>query len=372
MKVCQALADTGHQLTVWLPGESGKGWDGSGEQDAEHPEHASAEWTQLSQHYGIRGGFELRRLRRRRALRGYDFCWQAVRSAQREGADLLYVWPYQAAAIGSLLGAPTLLELHDRPSGLTGPLLLRLFLVGSGKRRVLYTTEGLRESLSASVRRRLVPPFGLRAPNGVELARFEGLPDPLEARAMLGLQEQFTAGYAGQLYQGRGLELMFQLAQRMPDVRFLWVGGEPGAVERWRERAAAEALANLDIRGFVPNADLPRWLAACEALLMPYQHRIAVSSGGDTAESASPMKVFEYLAAGRAILSSDVPVLWEILNPANAVKLPADDADAWEQALRELVADTGRRTELGRQARNDAGQYSWTERARRALEGIEA
>ncbi len=353
MKVCQSLVDLGHSVELWLPGQ------------AERPG-----WDELAGHYGIQGGFPIRSLPCRPALRGYDFSWRAVRSAQRSGAELLYVWPYQAAAFGSLLGVPTLLELHDRPSGAMGPLLFRLFLLGRGKRRVLYTTEGLRDSLPGWGRDRLQPPFGVRAPNGVELQRFTDLPAPAEARRALSLQDGFTVGYAGQLYPGRGLELLLDLARRMPEIRFMWIGGETEAVEHWRIRASAEDLINLDIRGFVSNAELPKWLAACDVLTMPYQRRISVSSGGDTAASASPMKVFEYLAAGRAILSSDLPVLREVLTERNAILLEPEDVPAWEQALRSLIQDSARQRALAIQARADAAQYSWVRRAERALEGF--
>lgn len=355
MKVCQALSDLGHELVLWVP-----------EVDA------GADWDMLASHYGVRGGFEIRRLPRRRALRGYGFSWSAVRAARRWEAGLLYVWPYQAAALGSLLGHPTLLELHDRPSGAMGPLLLRLFLRGRGARRVLYTSYGLRNSLPGSIRERLQPTFARRGPNGVELERFADLPEPQTARRALGVPERFTAGYAGHLYPGRGLELMLELASRVSEANFLWIGGEPEAVERWRRRADQQGVSNLELRGFVPNAELPRWLAACEVLLMPYQRRIAVSSGGDTAASASPMKAFEYLAAGRAILSSDLPVLREVLDERCALLLPPDDTAAWERALRALIADPEERLTLAERARKEAEQYSWKRRARRALEGLVA
>jgi glycosyltransferase involved in cell wall biosynthesis len=103
---------------------------------------------------------------------------------------------------------------------------------------------------------------------------------------------------------------------------------------------------------------------------MPYQKSISVSSGGDTAQFASPMKVFEYLATGRAILSSDLPVLREVLSEKNAVLLPAEDTDAWERALRELVEDPERRELLAQQGREDASRYTWTERAKKSLDNL--
>jgi glycosyltransferase involved in cell wall biosynthesis len=152
---------------------------------------------------------------------------------------------------------------------------------------------------------------------------------------------------------------------------FIWAGGEPKAVSAWAARIERERLSNLRLLGFVPQKELPLIHAASDVLLMPYERTIAVSSGGDTAAFASPMKAFEYLAAGRAILSSDLPVLHEVLNEGNAVLLDPESIDAWETALRRLVDDPSLRARLGQTARRDAARYSWLERTRRALEGIE-
>jgi glycosyltransferase involved in cell wall biosynthesis len=64
-------------------------------------------------------------------------------------------------------------------------------------------------------------------------------------------------------------------------------------------------------------------------------------------------------------------VLKEILNETNAQLLPPEEPEAWREALLRLRNDPERRARLGQQARQDAQRYSWTERARRALEGLE-
>jgi glycosyltransferase involved in cell wall biosynthesis len=168
------------------------------------------------------------------------------------------------------------------------------------------------------------------------------------------------------------MALMLDLARRNPEIGFLWAGGNLESVEKWKARAAAKGIANVEILGFVPNEKLPLVQAACEVLLMPYEQVIAVSSGGDTAATASPMKVFEYLASGRAILSSDLPVIREVLSQQNAILLPPDAADEWSSALQQLAEDPDRRAALGRRARQDARNYTWNQRAERALGGFPA
>ena len=165
--------------------------------------------------------------------------------------------------------------------------------------------------------------------------------------------------------------MIIEIAAQLPDVHFLLVGGEPNDVERTRTAAHSRELENLTLTGFIPNADLPRYQAACDMLLMPYQRQVSASSGGDIARYLSPMKLFEYLACGRAILSSDLPVLQEVLNQQNAVLLPADDPVAWVAAIRELQANPERRAALAAQAQMDAQQYTWEARASKILELID-
>jgi glycosyltransferase involved in cell wall biosynthesis len=97
---------------------------------------------------------------------------------------------------------------------------------------------------------------------------------------------------------------------------------------------------------------------------------IAGSSGGNSADICSPMKMFEYMASGRAILTSDLPVIHEVLDDKSAVFCPPDDTHAWSLALEKLLSDDEYRYAIGQNALRAAQGYSWIERARRSLEGF--
>ena len=112
---------------------------------------------------------------------------------------------------------------------------------------------------------------------------------------------------------------------------------------------------------------MPLYQAAGDVLLMPYERAISGSSGGNSAEICSPMKMFDYLACGRPILASDLPVFHEVLNERNAVFCPPQDSVAWRKALELLLKDADRRQRLGKQAKADAARYTWRSRAERAL-----
>jgi glycosyltransferase involved in cell wall biosynthesis len=258
-----------------------------------------------------------------------------------------------------------MLEMHDYPTGRFGPLWYRLFLSLPGRKRLLPITDALRRALKG----KYGPLRGgdtVIAPDGVDLERYASLPDPAPARRALGLPEGPTVLCTGHLYAGRGADLFLALAEKFPEASFVWVGGRPADVEAWKTRAAH--LANVTFTGFVPNERIPLYQAAGDVLLMPYGRAVATSSGGNTAEVCSPMKMFEYMAAGRAILTSNLPVLREVLDDGMAVFCPPEDAAAWADALGGLLRDSKRRQVLGQRARVAVQGYSWTERAKLVLQ----
>jgi glycosyltransferase involved in cell wall biosynthesis len=351
MKTCQALAQMGHSVTVFVPGPP-----------SDQP------WEALAALYGLQTPFEIRWLPTpSRRL----FTWQAVRRARALAPDLLYVWMPQSAVFGLLVGLRVIFEVHIQPSGLMGPTWHRLFARLRGRKRLVCITQAMQKVLEHDYGMAMAPDEVVVAPNGVDLERFASLPGPPAARRQLGLPQAPTVACTGHLYAGRGVELFLALAKGTPRAHFLWVGGRAGDVNKWQSRAHAQELHNVTFTGFVPNRDLPLYQAAADVLLMPYGRSISGSSGSsDSAAIASPMKMFEYMAAGRAILTSDLPVIHEVLNGKSAVFCPPEALEAWQLALDGLLADPVRRAALAERARHVVQKYTWLERARRIMNGF--
>ena len=343
MKVCQAFIQLGHTVSLLVPGN----------------QPTTVSHQQLQSQYGLQVSFPIEWLpvRKRRF-----FPWKAAWRAKRSGADLLYAWPLQAAALGLLAGMPSMMELHDLPSGTFGQLWLGFFLRFPGKKRLLPITEALRSRLHLPLKQTVI------APDGVDIERYSALPDAQSARLQLNLPDATTVLCTGHLYAGRGAHLFLKLAAEFPQTSFVWVGGRPADVQTWKARASS--LNNVLFTGFLPNERMPIYQSAADVLLMPYERTVTTSSGGNTAEICSPMKMFEYMASGRAILSSDLPVLREVLDETKAVFCPLEQTEAWKSALGGLLADPQRRQALAQNARAAVEQYSWVERAKLALNGF--
>ncbi len=353
MKVCDALTALGHELLLVAPAEAPR-----------------AAWPQLARHYGLTHPFEIQWRPSVPALKRFDFVWYAQSAARRFKPDLVYTWLPQSAAFALSWNFPTVLEMHADVAGHLGAWWLHRFWSTRGRKRMLVNTRALRTALERSTRKSFPDGEVQVAPNGVDFDRYMALPGAKEARQALGLPECPTAGFTGHFYQGRGMDLLFALAKMLPDVTFLWVGGTVSAVDEWRERLAAAGVTNVVLTGFVENSILPRYQAAADVLMMPYGRSVSASSGQDIAEVINPMKMFEYMAAARAILTADLPSIREVLDETCAVFCSPGDVDQWKMALQDLLRDAPRCRLLASNARHKVEQYSWTARAERALAGL--
>jgi glycosyltransferase involved in cell wall biosynthesis len=340
------LAQIGYQVTLLVPGFPNSSVD-------------------LKQHYGLHVDFPIEWLS---SSSRRKFTWDSVRRARALKADIVYSWFPQSATFALLGNIPAIFEIHIQPTGLFGPLWHRAFASSRGRKRLVSITGALVNMLERDFQMRFSREDVVIAPNGVDLERFASLPDPITARGQVGLREAPTVMCTGHLYAGRGADLFLALAKSLPQVRFVWVGGRPEDIAAWKRKVESD---NVVFTGFIPNQNLPLYQAAGDILLMPYSRSILGSSGlANSAAVASPMKMFEYMAAGRAIVSSDLPVIREILNETNAVFCKPDEVGDWRLVIESLLEDEHRRIGLGTQAQKDAQGYTWVARARRIMNGF--
>jgi glycosyltransferase involved in cell wall biosynthesis len=229
--------------------------------------------------------------------------------------------------------------------------------------RLIVISEPLRE-----IYRREYGLESFVAPDGVDMNRFRPPLTTAEARRELGLGDGPWVVYVGGLYAGRGLETLFDAVAGLP-VKLLIVGGhDESEVAQWRERAQAAGVTEVCFAGYQPPARVPPYLFAADILAMPYSANTKTPSGEDTTGWMSPLKLYEYLAAGRPIVGSDLPALRTVLQPEeNALLAPPDDKVGLRTAMQRLLADGDLAARLAANARQTAAAHSWVARARTLL-----
>ena len=356
MKVAQALIQLGHEVRMFAPKEA-----------------EPVNYQSLITHYGLQTAPPLDLIPSIRLFRRLDFVIRAQHAAEKFGADLIYTWLPQSAVFALRRRDPVVLEMHADVAG-NGAWWLKQFWQRPGRKLMTVTVSALRKALERSTSLQFEDQSLLVAPNGVELEKYAGLPSPVEARQRLNLKEGLTVGFTGHIYPGRGADLLFELAKQMPLVNFLWVGGTPDLVDFWRGKLTDAKMSNVTMTGFVKHEVIPLYQAAADVLLMPYSRSISASSGQDIAEVINPMKMFEYMASGRAIVSADLPSIREVLNEGNAVFVETGNWELvireWKAAIESLLAEEPRRAALGAQARRDVKEMSWVKREERIIKNF--
>jgi glycosyltransferase involved in cell wall biosynthesis len=186
---------------------------------------------------------------------------------------------------------------------------------------------------------------------------------PAHAPAALQSARPLVAAYAGHLYPWKGIDVFLRALALTPDVRGLIVGGHPGEADLTRVRALISDLglsARVTITGLLAPHDVAHALDDADVLVLPN----TPSTISD--RYTSPLKLFEYLTRGRAIVASDLPSIREVLtHEQTALLVPAGDATSLAAAIARLEGDPGLRARLGASAHAIAPDYSWARRAER-------
>lgn len=307
------------------------------------------------------------------------FAMAAIRAAHRWQPDAIYqryaAFNCTGAVLARLLRVPLVLEFNSsevwkgRHWGGTG----HLRLAGAAERlnlraadRVVVVSRVLRDDLVESG---VAPQKILVNPNGVDPIRFHPDVPSTAVRAEHDLPASCTVvGFAGTFGVWHGIPTLAAVlplvAQARPNVRFLMIGDGPlrslvdEAVERY---GLAGRVASA---GLVPHETMPAYLAACDVLVSPHGRQL---DGGEF--FGSPTKLYEYMAAGRAIVASDVGQIGDVLeDETSALLVPPEDVEALASAILRLVDDPALRARLGAAARGRAARdHTWRQNAERVL-----
>jgi glycosyltransferase involved in cell wall biosynthesis len=190
-----------------------------------------------------------------------------------------------------------------------------------------------------------------------------------EARHLTGLPlDRKLIVYTGHPARDKGIRLMVDIAEGVPDATVVVLGAAPSLPEsRWLSSEAARRGVSdrLILRPRVPPAAVAPYLYAADCLVVtPYARRQERHR-----RQMLPIKVFGYLAAGRAILAPRLSDIEEVLTDDRTARLydPENPADAMNAAAA-LIGNDSVRDRLGREAKATSTAYTWSARARRIVD----
>ena len=186
-------------------------------------------------------------------------------------------------------------------------------------------------------------------PNGVEY------PESIPAKDWSRARERIV--YAGSFFGWKGVDDLVDAARALPGFRMRLIGGREERIAELRARAGS-AGATLDFAGHIPHGNVASELASACIAVLPNR------ADPDSAFT-SPIKLFEYMAAGCAVVASDLPSLREVLNQDDAVWTAPGDPAGLASAIRNLAEDPERARRMAARLREKARSYTWAARGER-------
>lgn len=290
---------------------------------------------------------------------GYFFELPRLFARDKVGSnDVIYSRCYLAAGFFSTIRQllprtrrPILLfEAHDLPTGVRANVL-------KGTDGVVAITEALKQDL--------VTKLGidhekiLVAPDGVPESWTQKYTSRREARGELGLDLEpphviYTGSLGREVYADT-LEILVEIARALEGEAQVIQVGTPPILKHRPNRLPR----NLHFLGLHPLESIRIFQAAADVLVVPY------SSKKRYVKYMSPLKLFEYMAAGRPIVAFDLSVLREVLtDEVNAILIRPDDPLAMADGIRLVLADGELGLSIANEARQQAKAYTWEKRAK--------
>ena len=248
------------------------------------------------------------------------------------------LWPAIFTELGVLTSRPVI------------SLLERLELAAyAAADEIVVVSEGFRANL---ISRGVAPGKIHTIRNGTSPGRFDPAtrPDPAVRAALGASPSDCLVLYLGTHGISQALPGIADAAARLAahPLHFAFVG-DGADKARLQQKVTRLGLRNVTLRPGVPHEDVPALLAAADICLVPLR---------DVPLFATfiPSKMFEYLAAGKAVIGSVTGEAGQILRDAGALVVPPEDSLALADAIRELAISPQRRQAMGRAGRTHVEQ----------------
>lgn len=197
----------------------------------------------------------------------------------------------------------------------------------------------------------------ISAPNAIDVSTFASLPSASEAKQKLGWDaSQKTAVYVGHFYAWKGVFVLADSSKFLSDeYEIVMIGGTKEDFASMQDYLDKNDLKRVRLINHVPHTEVPNYLAAGDCLVIPNSAKSFQSQ-----YTTSPIKLWEYLAAKRPVVASDLPSLRELVTDREVRFVKPDEPQALAQAMMEACNGDLARVEAGFAA---AAANDWKSRA---------
>ena len=179
------------------------------------------------------------------------------------------------------------------------------------------------------------------------------------------LTKKKTCIYIGSFFKGKGLEIIKKLSKLLPDFQFHLYGDK----ESLPKKINCKLNHNIKFYDYVEYSKIPKILKNYKVALMPFQAKInARSKNLEISKYISPLKMFDYLAAGKIIIASKLKAYDHILkNNKNSLLISHNDLNLWKNLIKDVFKNPHKYSKIKYNAKKTAIKYSWDNRAKKFI-----
>lgn len=326
MKMCEAFAQQGLDVTLLVPNR---------------PTNESSDPYEF---YGVETCFDIKKLPWKPGER-YLYSLVVPYHVRKIDPDMVYGRFIPACFFTSLLGYQIVYEAHE-PVDKTDKIISKMFNIMLRLKKLGHIVV-----ISNALKQHYLSKYSQITEQDIIVAHDAAVIPKNTSRVSLGESDRLQIGYVGHLYEGKGMSLIAELVNECTWADFHIVGGTEQDIQLWSEKWSE--YKNVHFHGFVPHQEVFSYIKSMDILLAPYQKEVYGTRGKtDLSQWMSPLKIFEYMAAGKPIICSDLDVLNEVLtDEKNALLCPRDKRHSWVSAIERLQMNEDFKTKLENNAK---------------------
>lgn len=273
--------------------------------------------------------------------------------------DIIYTrWPLASVIVGLFFKKKIILEYHTYPTSKMQKALFKINIKLNNVFRYIFITNSLKQFF-IDKHPELKDKECIILPDGAD-ADLNSKVTPLEKNSKL------KCCYMGSFLEGKGVDTVVKIANKMNDVEFHIIGGDTNTQNMLKKEVKNE---NITWYGHLKQQDAMRILEKCHIALLPNKNRVYIDKNKDIGSWTSPLKLFEYMSKGKAIIASDIEVLKEILEDGkNCIMVDCEDIDQWISSIKEIKQNLQLYEGLCLKAKYDLEtNYTWYLRAKKSI-----
>ena len=334
-KMCDSIKELNYKLNLVIPS-------------------CGSKFSEIKNDYNLKNKFNIISIFKKKKTINFVyriiFALYAAIIVKKNSPNLVITRSLLSSFFLSLFKKKHYLEIHGNIYGLTNFLFIKLNYINSKYIiRIIFITKNLARHYNIEKKKYLVLPDGFN-PRDFKY--------PLKKIKYI---SKFI--YTGSFALGKGTDIIIKLAKLLPQKLFYLYGNQ--SVIKFNNLPK-----NVKIFSHIKYKYIPKILNKGDALLMPYKNKVFYneSLSDDIGNFHSPLKMFEYLASGKLLISSNRKVLKEILkNKLNCLIVKKNNINSWLDCIKYAENNLKKINQIAKYAKTEVQKYSWDLRIKNIL-----